>query len=338
MRHPALLILAALALMLGFLLRSRTARADDAPQAVASPADANLYTPAGPELEIDAAPDIALHDAKQSKDLHLRITYPKTGSNYPLIVFSHGAFGSKDGYQPLITYWAAHGYVCIQPTHGDSLSIIGFRGLLHKDEAFKNWSTRPLDIRLILDSLPQIIRKVPALQGKIDETRIAMAGHSFGAHTTMEIAGLDLVNPITGQHYAFADPRPKCFLMISPQGPGNLITEASYKPITRPAMIITGSNDVSIEKKPVEWRLKVYDLISSPEKYLVFVDKAYHGFGGISGRMRFPGSGPPDPHQVADVRAYSLAFFDAYLKHLAPARQYIHADNDHPADVTLHHP
>ena len=70
-------------------------------------------------LETTAA-DIVLRDAQRNKDLHVKVTYPKADGKFPVIVFSHGFGGSKDTYASLTEYWAARGYVVIQPTHDDS--------------------------------------------------------------------------------------------------------------------------------------------------------------------------------------------------------------------------
>ena len=56
-------------------------------------------------------PSVRQSDDERDKDLHLRITYPAENGRYPLIVFSHGASGSKDNYQPLVKHWVSHGYV-----------------------------------------------------------------------------------------------------------------------------------------------------------------------------------------------------------------------------------
>ena len=55
-------------------------------------------------------------------DLHLRVTAPATGTDLPVILLSHGQgysnnLSSLNGYAPLANFWAAHGFVVIQPTH-----------------------------------------------------------------------------------------------------------------------------------------------------------------------------------------------------------------------------
>lgn len=299
---------------------------------------AALYaSPVGP-FDIDAVPTLTLHDPAQKKDLDLRITYPTSApaGRLPVIVFSHGASGSKDAYAPLVSYWAACGYVVIQPTHGDSIKKLGLRALVNKNEMWKHWKTRPLDIKLILDRFDDIEKKVPALADRLDREKIAMGGHSFGAHTTMAVGGLTFDVPFTGK-VQYEDPRPRCLLMISPQGPGGLITEKSYATITRPAMVITGTNDTSIDKHPAAWRLKVFELMPAGDKYQVLIDGAAHGFGGIAGKLRYPSSGPIDQQQVDEVKTAALAFFDAYVRELPAAKAFLASDQlSRATDHTVH--
>ena len=87
--------------------------------------ESSAYTAAAGPFETAAADDLVLHDAQRNKGLHVKVTYPQTAGKFPVIVFSHGYGGSKDTYASLVEYWAARGYVIIQPTHDDSIAVIG---------------------------------------------------------------------------------------------------------------------------------------------------------------------------------------------------------------------
>ncbi|MBI1373485.1 MAG: hypothetical protein GC159_12220 [Phycisphaera sp.] len=302
------------------------------------PKTTKLYKPAAGPLAIEAVDTLVLHDAKRDKDLQLRLTFPKTGGPYPLIVFSHGATGSKDGYQPLATYWASHGYVVIQPTHGDSLSLMSdedkrkmtsVKQLLNSSNINREWDDRPADVKLVLDSLDEIETKAPALAKRIDRQHIAMAGHSYGAHTSMLIAGMSMVNPIIkSQRMTLRDDRPQCFVFISPQGTGTTIDTESWDKIDRPVLMITGSNDTDPRGgKPASWRMEVWDhLPPKPgDKVLLYINDAYHNMGGISG-AHFPGAGPDTPDHVLLVQSTTLAWFDANLKADPAAKAYMNSD------------
>jgi len=70
---------------------------------------------------------VELADEDRDKTIPLRIDVPKgerPEGGFPLVLFCHGALGSKDGGDPLAEHWASHGYVVIRPTFGDSISLM----------------------------------------------------------------------------------------------------------------------------------------------------------------------------------------------------------------------
>src|SRR5262245_49018692 len=61
---------------------------------------------AGP-LKVQSVQRLVLKDAKRNKELELRISFPSGQGPFPVIVWSHGAGGSKDNYSPLVEHWAS---------------------------------------------------------------------------------------------------------------------------------------------------------------------------------------------------------------------------------------
>ena len=58
------------------------------------------------------------HDKKRDRDVPVKIYYPKDVKGpVPLIIFSHGLGGSRDGYSYLGNEWASHGYVSAHVQH-----------------------------------------------------------------------------------------------------------------------------------------------------------------------------------------------------------------------------
>jgi len=326
---------------------------------VAMNVSGRMYQPASPEHPIAAIERYELPQPNTDQKLQVRITYPTDappsggagpapgseaghadenfrGRGYPVIIWSHGMGGSKDGYQPLATYWASHGYVVIQPTHDDS---IGKQSGEMKQRLLKSrnlnlltgsWDERPKQISLIIDSLEKIEKENPALAGRLDRQHIGVGGHSFGAHTTMMVSGFTLHTPGGRQSVQLADKRPIVFVAISPQGPGQAVDESSYTPMTRPMMMITGSLDSSpmSEKQDANWRLKAWEYVPLGDKYLLWVNDAHHGFGGIAGKVRYRNAGPNNEHQVAIVKTTALAMWDAWLKNDPAAKQWLHDAGD----------
>ena len=110
----------------------------------------------------------------RGEDLQVRVSAPVQGDALPVIVFSHGFGSSMDAYGPLADYWAAHGFVVVQPTHLDSSRL----ALASDDPRRKDfWRFRVADIRRVLDELAAMIAAVPGLGERADTFRIAVAGH-----------------------------------------------------------------------------------------------------------------------------------------------------------------
>ena len=125
-------------------------------------------------------------------DLQMKVSAPATGTNLPILLFSHGHgrsnfLSSLHGYGPLVDFYAAQGFVVIQPTHQSSktlsLDANGPKGALF-------WHSKATDMHFILDHLDQIEATVPGLSGRLDRDRIAAVGHSMGGHTVCMLAGM----------------------------------------------------------------------------------------------------------------------------------------------------
>ncbi|BAC89630.1 alpha/beta hydrolase family protein [Gloeobacter violaceus] len=316
-------------------------------------------------FEVGTVETLPLADASRHREIPLKIFYPVAAGSFPLILFSHGSGGSKDSYDYLGQYWARHGYVSFHPTHhGSDTAVLkneGLRAMMGSNDDPHQWVDRVRDMAFLLDSLDRIGLQVPAIAGKIDRERIAAAGHSFGAYTAILLAGASVVMP-TGETVGFRDPRFRAFLTISPQGSGlNGLVPNSWMHIEAPVMSITGSEDKGRTGQSAEWRLEAYYNMPPGNKYLIVIQGAGHfGFsdrsleglgdaesskGGRFGGMFRRGEGgamarrmarmqidPQSVHQYTQIA--SLAFWDAYLKDEAAAREHlasgeIFADNEH---------
>lgn len=297
-----------------------------------------------------------LHDKKRDKELEIAISYPESkGRNLPWILFSHGAYGSKEGYRPLIKHWVSHGFVCIQPTHEDSLRYfikerrLGLSGASNESESqfgksldkleddyarwqdisFKKWRTRPRDMKFVLDSIDQILSNAPEVS--IDKSNLGIGGHSFGAHTAQLLGGTIVGDKNIGYTREFRDERAKAFLLMSPQGRGArfediaIFDDYAWSEFDRPMMCLTGTNDVVSDTQDWVWRKDAFNLSPSTEsmsKYLAIINGGYHGFGGIVGK-RFTGAGPDNDVHADYTKALSLAFWNAFLKNDIECKVYL---------------
>ena len=282
--------------------------------------------PDGPH-EVVVADGLTLRDAARGKDLPYKVSFPKDGGPCPLIVFSHGFGGNKDAFEPVSRHWASHGYVVVRPTHADGLARRdgdrnapgagparrGAGELLARLNDPNRIADRVADLVLILDSLAEIAKATPALDGRIDAKRIGVGGHSFGAYTTMLIGGVT-VDLGGDKGRSFRDRRVTCILPVSAQGTGQQgLTEASWAGLTIPMMTITGTRDQGVGGQGVDWKQEAYRFSPPGSKYLVVIDGANHfSFGG--------GLGARSSDVTDVVKLSSTLFWDAYLKDSQPAR------------------
>jgi predicted dienelactone hydrolase len=282
---------------------------------------------------VTEVPDIVLHDAKRDKALHVRVFYPNDPGLYPVIVFSHGAGGSQSCCEALTRHWATYGYVTLQPTHDDSTAQRRNAGeedinvLKAVRDALKKpalWQSRPQDISFVLDSLPALQKRVPALAGKLDAQHIGVGGHSMGAFTADAIAGalVDLPgHPATN----FADPRVKAVLLLSPQGPGEFgLTDHSWDRLTLPLLSMTGSLDLGAGNQGPEWKKIPFERSQPGGKYHVFIRGANHM--SFIAADTLPGRAAQGDSILGYTNCASLAFWDAYLKADPVARNYLQSD------------
>src|SRR3954452_20690213 len=156
---------------------------------------------------------VAVPAPDRGDDLHVRICAPTTGYELPLIVFSHGFGESATTYDPLVSFWASHGFVVIQPTHLDSRTL----NLPPEDPRTPLiWKFRIDDLRSTLDQLDLLEASVPGLAGRLDHTRIAVAGHSWGAQTASTLLGAR----VEGVDEDFSDPRVQAGVLLAVTGRG----------------------------------------------------------------------------------------------------------------------
>ena len=181
---------------------------------------------------------------------------------------------------------------------------------------------RPRDVSFAIDQLEALNKKTTwPLHGRLDLSRVGMAGHSFGANTTLLVSGLSLA----GQN--LRDPRVQCAIAMSSPALRNQ-NYSVFDGIKIPMFHMTGTNDVSpvdgMVTKAVDRRIP-YDHISATDGYLTTFAGGDHMV--FSGRKRLQG-GPvaSDERNHALILQSSTAFWDAYLKGDAKALKWLRSD------------
>jgi len=289
---------------------------------------------AQPTPGVEVADGLTLKAAAGARDVPYKVYFPAAGNDCPVIVFSHGFGGDKDAFATVGQHWASRGYVVIHPTHADGIGRerpepAGGEGkpparrqrggLLQGISDPARITDRVADIVLVIDSLAQLPRAIPALEGRIDPKRIGVGGHSFGAYTAMLIGGVT-VDLGVERGRSFRDERVLCILPISGQGTGQQgLTNDSWARLTIPMMTITGTRDRGVGGQGIDWRKEPYRLSPAGAKYLVVIEGANHfSFGGRLG---------PRSSGVTDaVNGLSTHFWDAHLKDSQASREYLQSE------------
>jgi predicted dienelactone hydrolase len=305
--------------------------------------------------KVDAGPwkvaseDLVLRDERRQKDLEITVRYPVVDANaadrFPLVVFSHGAGGSRATFPDLTAHWASHGYIVVLPTHSDSIELRRRKGedlsLLARDLNLLVRDVRPLDrladVVFLLDSIGTMEERGPGLRGgdgagRVDRERIGMAGHSAGALTTQMAAGVKVRGVSPGamlEARSVGDPRIDAAILISGQGTTNrMFTDQSWSELSKPTMVLTGSKDyAAISTETPASRREPFEKAKPGDKYLVFIEGATHSsYQGKGPALRLDREQPSETElsMITSVTAAAtLAFLDIYLKDDKRARAYL---------------
>ena len=269
---------------------------------------------------------VVLEVPGRAVDLQIKVSTPETGSDLPSILLSHGhgaaTFASSlHGYGPLADFWAAHGFVVIQPTHLDS-GTLGLRDVDESDAPLYCRS-RAEDMHHILDHLDDVEAAVPGLAGRLDRTRIAAVGHSLGGHTTSMLLGMGVTDRDNGGATDLTDARIKVGVVLAGPGNGDDLAEwaSEHYPILRhtdfttmsaPALVIAGDKDLNpMFSDRISFRSDAYTLSAGP-KTLLTLFGAEHMLGGVSGYDAAETT-DENPERVAALRALAWAYLRTEL-------------------------
>ncbi|WP_250037605.1 alpha/beta hydrolase family protein [Paractinoplanes maris] len=242
----------------------------------------------------------------RGEDLQVRVTAPATGGTLPVVVFSHGFGWSMDGYAPLADHWAATGFLVVQPTHLDSRTL----ALAPDDPRTPDiWRWRADDLTLALDHLDELAEVVDS---RADHTRVAVAGHSWGAQTASMLLGAGVNGP------GKPDPRVTAGVLLAIPGRGGAdlspfaaehfdFMNPGFTTMTTPALIVAGDHDQSLlTTRGPDWFTDAFHDSPGP-KTLLTLPGAEHSLGGVVG----PGAAETtdeDPHRVARIQRATVAY------------------------------
>jgi predicted dienelactone hydrolase len=263
-----------------------------------------------------SAQDLNWTDANRQRSLPLRLRLPVGQGAVPLVLFSHGLGGSVDAGTQWAETWARAGIATLHLQHPGSDSDVirngGPRALREAANA-KQLQARCADVRFVLDELARRAAEPGFQRLRLDA--VGLAGHSFGAHTTLAIAGQSF-----GRAGApLADPRPRAFAAFSPSpgDAGRSDAADAFGGIRRPVLCLTGSLDGdplglaartdASRADSGQWRRAVYEALPAGDKAELWLDGADH--------MSF--SGQDLPRRMARLRPRPEAAAQQVARHRA---------------------
>jgi predicted dienelactone hydrolase len=232
-------------------------------------------------------------DTARKRDVPVRVRWPEAdhnGAALSVVLFSHGLGGTREGGAVWGEAWAAAGFVVVHMQHaGSDLAAVRGTATSFNDKPGLRAAAGPAqllarlqDVGFVLD---QIHHRHAARQGRWASVRpgaVGMSGHSFGAHTTLGVAG---------QRYpgfeGITEPRLASFIAFSPTVPLAGDAQRAFDRMTRPVLSITGTRDQDVVGNGAtpDKRMAVFAALPAGGKgHLVLQDADHMTFAGQNGR------------------------------------------------------
>lgn len=292
-----------------------------------------LHIPTNAPVPVISVAPVTLSAPGRALDLEVRISAPVSGHDLPVIVLSHGHgpslyLPSLHGYGPLVNFWAAHGFVVIQPTH---LSARSYALGSETPGAPLFWRSRVEDMSRVLDQLDAIEAAVPGLTGRLNRDRVAAVGHSMGGQTVGMLLGARLTDPRddTAIDVNLMDSRFRAGVLLAAPGSGRDLSSFAaenysalnpdFSHMTTPALVVAGDADINphLNVRGAAWHADPYHLSPGP-KCLLTLAGGGHGLGGIAG-YDAKETTDEDPDRLGAVQRLSWAYLRSALDPADPA-------------------
>ncbi len=261
-------------------------------------------------------------DSARGRDIPVKLYIPDGVDARGVLIFSHGLGGSREAAAYLGERAAGEGILGVFMQHPGSDESV-WRGLppaqarpaLAAAANARTAITRFMDLPFVIDAL-----EARVADGRIraDLSHIAIAGHSYGAHSALAAVGRAYMTPQGA--ISFADSRVSAAIMLSPppfDGADSADFDVIFGSIDRPLLHITGTRDedpLRATSSP-EARLVAFRKVERPAQYLVVFEDGDHAV--FSGRQVQGARGRRVPSWYgavqADVADLTILFLNAHV-------------------------
>jgi dienelactone hydrolase len=250
------------------------------------------------------------------------------GGKFPLLVFSHGNGGLRHQNVFQCDHLASHGYIVVSPDHTGNAGVTVLPDKVvpyDRQGRPRSMEDRPKDVSFLIGRfLDESAKDDGWLRGAIDASAIGVLGHSFGGMTCCQAAE--------------SDHRVKAILPM---------TLALTKPTAIPVLLMLGALDRTVKEAGNVASTALYMSCTGPRHLLTLnrgghfsfsdMDRINPNFGdGIGKETK---GGATIEFLSSDltkeiIKAYSLAFFDFYLRKDPAAGEFLRK-NAYPGEVEL---
>lgn len=242
----------------------------------------------------------------------------------PIIVWSHGGGGDREGARYLGEHLASRGYAALHIQHAGS-DREAFRSDRRSLMAGVNdprlGEPRFRDVQFVAREIRRLANGPWA--GSIDPKRMGISGHSYGAITTQIAAGQQVKG--FGQQLAEPAFRAAFIMSPSPARPGYDAGPGAFADMLMPLFHLTGTEDASpADDFPTEARRRPFDLVTDVDQHLVVFAGANHmTFSGETQALGRDWSYPRRERHLELIKAAAVAFWDAHLRDDPSARAWL---------------
>jgi predicted dienelactone hydrolase len=235
-------------------------------------------------------------DAARQREVPVKLRWPDATvhpGQRPIVLFSHGLGGSREGGSVWGEAWAAAGFVVLHLQHpgSDTAALRRVTSAFTDKSALRSVGTAAQLLDRLRDvgfALDEVARRQASNQGRwgaVRPTQAGLCGHSFGAITTLGMAG---------QRYpkfeGINEPRLASFIALSPSMPPAGDAQQAFERITRPMLSVTGTRDGDVagtgatpQRRAAVFAALPQGVPTGSKAHLVLQDADHMTFGGQTG-------------------------------------------------------